>query len=217
MKDHILGLDEYLIRAQETIQQHLDKYSTGLFHPVEDNQPDMDHEENYKYADENLAVHNIHNGCTTLHVFNHIIKELQGIHNQISKEKATKQTSEVQRISQQLFQLKQAQKQARQKEDKQSIDKQIADIQRRISNDIKAKDKAAQMCISNFYRPRIGKMVPETFRCTKEKKVSGKIHTLQHEGKNISQQEEIVQVMQQWYEETAEHIPFRKQERYKNF
>jgi hypothetical protein len=54
--------------------------------------------------------------CTTstmakppLHVFNHIIKELQGIHNEISKEKATKQRNEVRRISQPPFQLKQVQ------------------------------------------------------------------------------------------------------------
>ncbi len=42
-------------------------------------------------------------------------------------------------------------------------------------------------------------MVPETFYCTKEKRVP-----LHHDGRVISQQEEIVQVMQQWYEETAE-------------
>ncbi len=48
-------------------------------------------------------------------------------------------------------------------------------------------------------------MVPETFHCTKQKRVPKKIHTLHHYGRIISQQEEIVQVMQQWYEETAEH------------
>ncbi len=47
-------------------------------------------------------------------------------------------------------------------------------------------------------------MVPETFHCTKEKRVPRKIHTLHHEGRVICHQEEIVQVMQQWYEERAE-------------
>jgi hypothetical protein len=49
-------------------------------------------------------------------------------------------------------------------------------------------------------------MVLETFHCTKEKRVPRKIHTLHHDGRIISQQEEIVQVMQQWYEETAERV-----------
>jgi hypothetical protein len=61
------------------------------------------------------------------------------------------------------------------------------------------------MRISNFYKTRISKMVPETFHCTKEKRVPRKIHTLHQDGRIISQQEEIMQVMQQWYEETAEH------------
>jgi hypothetical protein len=56
----------------------------------------------------------------------------------------------------------------RQKEEKLDNDEQIANIQRQINNDIEAKDKAAQMRISNFYR--IGKMVPETFHSAKEKK-----------------------------------------------
>jgi hypothetical protein len=49
------------------------------------------------------------------------------------------------------------------------------------------------MLISNFYKTRIGKMVPETVHCTKEKRVPRKIHTLHHDGRIISQQEEIVQ------------------------
>jgi hypothetical protein len=32
----------------------------------------VDQEKNYKYIDETLAVHNIHNGHTTLHVFSYI-------------------------------------------------------------------------------------------------------------------------------------------------
>jgi hypothetical protein len=84
MKDHILGSDEYLIRAQDTILQHLERFGNGPLQPIDDNQPDNDQENSYKHADENLAVHDIHNGRTTLHVFNSIIKELQGIHNEIS-------------------------------------------------------------------------------------------------------------------------------------
>jgi len=183
MKDQILGSDEYLIRAQDTILQHLERFDNGPLQPIDDNQTDNDQEESYKHADENLAVHDIHNGRTTLHVFNSIIKELQGIHNEISKEKTNKQRSEVRRISHQLFQLKQTRKRVREEEEKQGIDEQITDIQRRISNNIEAKDKAAQMRISNFCKTRIGKMVPESFHCTKEKRVPRKIHTLHYEGR----------------------------------
>ncbi len=74
MKDHILGSDEYLIRAQDTILQHLEIFGNGPLQPIEDNQPDDDQENRHEHADENLAVHDIHNGRTTLHVFNSIVK-----------------------------------------------------------------------------------------------------------------------------------------------
>ncbi len=48
-----------------------------------------------------------------------IIKELQSIHNEISKEKINKQRSEVRRTSHQLFQLKRTRKRARGEEEKQ--------------------------------------------------------------------------------------------------
>jgi hypothetical protein len=119
--------------------QHLERFGNGPLQPLEDIEAENDQEESYKHEDENLAVHDIHNGRTTLHVFNSIIKELQGIHN----EKTNKQRSEVRRISHQLFQLNRTRKRVRGEEEKQGIDEQITDIQQRISNDIEAKDKAA--------------------------------------------------------------------------
>jgi hypothetical protein len=91
MKDHIFASDEYLIRAQDTILQHLERFDNGPLQQIDENQPNNDQEEGYNHADENLAFHDIHNGRTTLHVFNSIIKELQGIHNKICKEKTNKE------------------------------------------------------------------------------------------------------------------------------
>ena len=205
MKDHILGSDEYLIQAQDIILHHLERYGTGPLNreaetPLNEREGDNEENETVSHIDDNLAVHNIHSGRTSLHVFNRIIRNLQGLHNNISREKNAAQRNEVRRVSQQLFQLKQTLKKTRLEAEKQPINDQILDIQRQLGNDIEAKDKAAQMRISNFYRTRIGKMVPETFHCAKEKKPPRKILTLEHEGRTITQQEEIIQVMQQfWY------------------
>jgi len=70
--------------------------------------------------------------------------------------------------------------------------------------DIEAKDKAMQMRISNFYRAGIGKMTPETFYCVKEKQPNKEIHSIEHEGRTITDPEEIVRIMQKWYEDTAQ-------------
>jgi hypothetical protein len=49
-------------------------------------------------------------------------------------------------------------------------------------------------------------MVPETFHCVKEPKHERAIHKLEHDGRLITDSEEIVAVMQKWYEHTAEKI-----------
>ncbi len=68
-----------------------------------------------------------------------------------------------------------------------------------------AREKAAQMRISNFYRSGTGKMNPENFYCIKEKHASREISSLEVNGAVITDLEEIVWVMQEWYETTAQH------------
>jgi hypothetical protein len=203
MKDYILGSDEFLIQAEEIISYHLNKY--GIQAPERQNEANQEQEQR-RHRDEGLEVHNIRTGRTTLHVFNRIIWDLQHSHNKIAKIRAAKQRQEIQNISEQLFHLKCSLKRTRQAQEKDDINQQIEDIQRRIGNEIEAKDKASQMRISNFYKTNIGKMVPETFYCAKDKRAPRKIHTLDNEGQVITDQAEIVQVMQQWYKKTAERV-----------
>ncbi len=66
-----------------------------------------------------------------------------------------------------------------------------------------AREKAAQMRTSNFYRSGTGKMNPETFYCIKEKHASREIPSLEVNGTIITDPEEIVRIMQDWYEYTS--------------
>jgi len=68
-----------------------------------------------------------------------------------------------------------------------------------------SREQAAQMRIRNFYKTGTGKMNPETFYCIKEKQASREIHSLTVDGRNITDPEEIVQIMENWYEDTAQH------------
>ncbi len=67
-----------------------------------------------------------------------------------------------------------------------------------------AREKAAQMKINNFYRSGTGNMNPETFYCIKEKHPRREISSLEVNGTVITDPEEIVCVMQEWYETTAQ-------------
>ncbi len=65
-----------------------------------------------------------------------------------------------------------------------------------------AREKAAQMRISNFYRSGTGEMNPETIYFIKEKHASREIPSLEVNGIVITDPEEIARVMQDWYENT---------------
>jgi hypothetical protein len=67
-----------------------------------------------------------------------------------------------------------------------------------------AREKAAQMKINNFYRSGTGNKNPETFYCIKEKHASREISSLKVNVTVITDPEEIVRVMQEWYETTAQ-------------
>jgi hypothetical protein len=89
---------------------------------------------------------------------------------------------------------------------KQEITEQINHLQHELSSELEAKDVASTLRIKNFYATNTGKMVPETFYCIKESKKNRTIHTLQHEGRLITDTTEITDVMQKWYERTAEWV-----------
>jgi hypothetical protein len=57
---------------------------------------------------------------------------------------------------------------------------------------------------SNFYRSGMGKMNPETFYCIKEKHASREFISLEVNGIIITDLEEIVRIMQDWYENTTQ-------------
>ena len=206
MKDFILGSDEYLIRAQDIIEAHLSCYGTKP-PPPDDQQPD--HNDNQATCSDDLTreFDRPTEGHTALHAFNTLIRKLQRLHEDISYQHYKTVSDKLQEPSRNLIDLKRRLKKARTEGDKDDIHEQICDIQKTIQDDLEAKDAASQLRISNFYKDRTGRMVPETFSCIKDGKRSRTIHRLDHEGRTITDPEEIVDVMQKWYECTAEHAP----------
>jgi hypothetical protein len=101
--------------------------------------------------------------------------------------------------------MKQQIKNTRDPIEKREINNRLEEVQRSLSMETESREQAAQMRIRNFYKTGTGKMNPETFYCIKEKQTSREIHSLTVDGRNITDPEEIVQIMQNWYEDTAQH------------
>jgi len=146
---------------------------------------------------------NVMTGKTALHVLNEAIHHLHQLHNRLAKEAASRQRQRLVAISKQLHKLKLQLKTTRDEGDKNRLVESIMAIQRELSADIEAKDQAAQMRISHFYATGTGTMTPQSFYCIKEPNRSRQINKLVIDGREITDQQEIINIMQTWYERTA--------------
>ena len=204
MRDYILGSDEYLIKSQEMIEEHMGRCRRE----AEEEQQNLDEGDDTASPppppDAGRIFDDPEEGLTALHVLNELIGDLQALHNTICKNKNKQQADRLQEPSKLLLQLKGQLRRARVEDTRTRLHEQITDIQKTVRDDIEAKAQAAHMRIRNFYRSQTGKMVPETFSCIKDSKRDRTIHRLEHEGRDITAPEEIVDIMQKWYETTAQ-------------
>ena len=206
MKDFILGSDEYLIKSQDIIEDFISKYGTTHESTTTPHTPPPSQNENTPpppLTDDGKDFFNVKTGHTSLHVFNSLLSHLQTLHNGIGKTRAMKLAEKLQDPSRQLLNLKKQLRRAKNEAERTGIHEQICEIQKTIKDDIEAKSLASHMRISNFYRTNTGKMVPETFQCIKDPKRDRKIQRLEHEGRDVTEPEEIIEIMQNGYESTA--------------
>jgi exonuclease III len=210
MKDYIIGSDEFLIRAIDLIEQHIATTSKPKRNtPREEEQNFQDDDEAQQKQsplDENRDFFNSETGQTPLHTFNSLIKKLQMCHNEIARKNKNKINNKIRDISISILQLKRQIKAARNPIEKREINNRLEEVQRSLAMETESREKAAQMRISNFYKTGTGKMSPETFYCIKERHPNREIHSLTVDGRNITDPEEIVHTMQNWYENTAQHM-----------
>jgi hypothetical protein len=78
------------------------------------------------------------------------------------------------------------------------------ELQRALQLDAELLESAKQMRIQNFYKSKNGKLNSVSFQSVKEKHPSRNIDQLFHSNETITDPERIIQVMQEWYANTAE-------------
>jgi hypothetical protein len=109
----------------------------------------------------------------------------------------------MQETSKNLFELKKRLKGITNQNEKEDVSEQINNVQKQLSNFMEAKEEASRMRISNFYLTGNGTVQPQSFYCTKDRNTSRKIQKLVIEDRQITDPEEIIITMQEWYEKTA--------------
>ncbi len=84
------------------------------------------------------------------------------------------------------------------------IKEEYNELQRELRLDAELLESAKQMRIQNFYKSKNGKLNSVSFHSVKEKHPSRNIDQLFHNNETITDPERIIQVMQEWYANTAE-------------
>ena len=231
MKDHILGTDEYIITATTHIENTLarlkirkcDTVQNGTEEArLQENGEDQEREE--QIDEESLNEEDLglvpgafptkaeiektietlqKSGTTALQEFNTIVTHLQGTHNKILKEMNKRNRDKINKTNNALIRKQREKFRTFEQERIIEIEQEIHDIQRQLANSLEMKQHAANQRIKNFYKTNTGKNVPVTFACIKEKNKNREIQEIEHDNRRIITSEEIVQTMQQWYEDTA--------------
>jgi hypothetical protein len=148
MGDYVIGSDEFLVKAINTMQEFVALTSRPVNN--EEQPPDDDTTPNGP-LDENKTFHNSNTNQMSLHNFNTIIRNLHNLHNEISKRKKNENNLKIRNISNTLRNLKHELKRTRDAQAKIEINNRLEEIQRTLAMETEAREKAAQMRISNFY------------------------------------------------------------------
>jgi len=187
--DYIMVQEEFLIKAQEKIEECLidekdDDYAPG--------------KEQYAQRGSQDA------GRRALRLLNMIINELKKIHDKIWKHNKMKEKRELESTSQKLHDLFYRNK--RSKENNNEYETEYKKIQLELKNKLEMKELAKESYIKNFEWNEKGKCEPVTFNCIREKKKKRKITYLKTEDnppKETTKTDEIIGIMEEWYENTA--------------
>jgi exonuclease III len=134
MKDFIIGSDEFLVRAIDKMQEHIDLTSLPKHPPPINEEQDPDEDNRHDGPlDENRDFHNNHTGRTPLHSFNILIKNLHTLHDEISKTKKNENNLKIRNISNSTRNLKHELKNTRDPQAKIEINNRLEDIQRSLA------------------------------------------------------------------------------------
>jgi hypothetical protein len=169
--------------------------------------------------DAGLTAHLQEIGHMDLHFINKVIHKVTDLHNKIDQGNRVAKMARLTDTSKQLYYLHKEINKNKSADTRQRHQEEYNNLQRDLCMEFELKEKAKQLRIQNFYKSRNGKLNTTSFYLVKEKQPPRTIKRLLHNGQDITDPEEIVNIMQEWYGNTAsqehaqtEYLPTLMQE-----
>jgi len=200
--DYVMASEEYLIKLQEKIQDLESQLGVKITADTVDDNASLGGENGARPS----HLRGLGEAGWRGHwILEQIIKEAKKLHDSLWFEQRKKERNEIQDINEKLTYLYRKSRNKNERE-KEKIKLEYAELQESLKARIEAKDKAKQNTIENFVWNHLGKCEPITYQCVKDKQRKRNISYLRTEGINqieTRDQAEIIQIMQEWYENTA--------------
>jgi hypothetical protein len=231
MKDYVLGSDEFLTCFYDLLKSKLDTCgplpnttppdgllteerqdppspsSSGSLRTVaseeRNNEVEEDRDELRRPMDYGLTAHN-QTGRTDLHFLNDLIENVTKLHSTVERNLRTRKEKRLTDISKRLYHLHKNIFEKRGTPTQRMRDQEeFTDLQRELRLDAEILEAAKNTRIQNFYKSKNGKLNSVSFQSVKEKQASRNIGKLHFNNETVTDPDRIIQIMQEWYENTA--------------
>ncbi len=137
-------------------------------------------------------------------ILNKIVSDLVKIHNLQIRLHNQKNRLDLERYSQRLHEVHIRISEERGGPLAAELQQEYDDIRRDLQHAVEVKDVARHERIRSYYETHTGKIHPATYTAVKERHKDRLVSELEHEGRTITTDPEIVSIMQKWYENTAQ-------------
>jgi hypothetical protein len=197
-------LEEEMIHSPMRIGPSSPHNSTSSSSIDEDiNQKEEDRDNSRRSMDHGLTAHN-RKGRTDLHFVNDLIADIMKLHSTVDRSHRERKEKKLTDISKRLYHLHKNISERKGTTAQRICDQEeFTEVQRELRLDAELLESAKNTRIQNFYKSRNGKLNSVSFQSVKEKPSSRNIGKLRYNGEMVTDPDKIIQIMQEWYENTA--------------
>ncbi len=200
VRDWIIGTDRFLRMGRETIVRTLldhDQYRTQLPDQEIQNMITQGIPEGFERR---LQLFNQEEGITELHVLNVLIKKLQGLAGKLAREERDRDNQVLLQTNLSIQQLhKDIQAPHITEADRTGINNRITELKMHLKDALTDRATRDTARINAFQDTNRGRMTKVSFTGLKDKKGHRRIDRLQVDGQDITDQDQIVQIMRDKY------------------
>ena len=192
IQDFIIAKDEFLMASQDRIMDTMIHHSQEFLHNNATYEEMITRNSNPTKLEETIQWDE---GTDDAMILNLIIKDTKIIYNQLAKREKNKKQEDIRKHTQSMREMYSKLQESTNQEERQSLKDDIRLEKSTRQDKVRMEENITKQRIDSFYREQNGKMTAATFAHTKPQRFKHNINKLIVEGKTITEEDEILEVM----------------------